>query len=164
MTALICVLTIFPKLPVPIANGGYIHLGDALIIVAAFILNPFYAAIAAGVGSALADLFSGYAIYIPATFIIKAVIALIASCLFVILKQKSKGLFVKNLLVASLAEIIMVLGYFLFEALLYGVGTAAFAVPFNIAQAVFGTVFGVIAIKFIVSNKSLNKILSGEDK
>lgn len=164
MSALICVLTMFPKLPIPMVNGGYIHMGDALIIVAAFLLNPLYAALAAGIGSCLADLFSGYALYVPATFVIKAVIALIASALFVTLKRKQKSLFIINLLVALLAELVMVLGYFLFETILYGAGTAAVAIPFNLAQAAFGAVAGIILIKIIISNKSLKNLLSGELK
>lgn len=164
MSALICVLTMFPKLPIPMVNGGYVHMGDTLIIVAAFLLNPWYAALAAGIGSGLADLFSGYALYMPATFVIKALVALIASALFIMLKRKQKGLFILNLLVALLAELVMVLGYFLFESVLYGVGAAAVAIPFNLAQAAFGTVAGVIIVKIIVSNKSLKNLLSGELK
>ncbi len=162
VAALICVLTMFPKLPIPMVNGGYIHMGDTLIIVGAFILNPVYAALAAGIGSALADLFSGYAIYAPATFVIKALIAFVAAWLFTAMKRKQKNTVIFNFFVAIVAELVMVLGYFLFETILYGLGPAAVAAPFNLAQAAFGAIFGVIVIKIIASNKSLKKLLTEE--
>lgn len=164
MSALICVLTMFPKLPIPMVNGGYIHLGDALIIVAAFLLNPWYAALAAGIGSCLADLFSGYALYAPATFIIKAVIALLASVMFAFLKRKQSVSYINLLLISLLAELVMVLGYFLFETLLYGAKAALVAAPFNFAQAAAGALAGVTIIKIINSNKTLKNLLSGEIK
>ena len=37
LTALACVLTIVPKVPI---GGGYVHFGDCIIYVAAMILGP----------------------------------------------------------------------------------------------------------------------------
>ena len=155
---LICVLTMFPKLPVPLANGGYIHMGDALIIVSAFILGPAYATVAAGIGSMLADCFSGYAVYMPATLIIKAVVALVAALIFKSLKNK-KDKTILLLLAAVISELIMVLGYFLFEALLYSVGVALVAAAFNLIQAASGVILGVIIVKIILNNKTLKSKL-----
>ena len=76
MAALICVLTMFPHIPIP-AGSGYIHLGDGMILLAAMVVGPL-AIPAAAIGSALADLFSGYALYAPATAVIKGLVALIA--------------------------------------------------------------------------------------
>ena len=59
--AIICVVTFFPKIPLV---NGYIHLGDAVILLAAFIMGPIYGGVAAAIGSALADLISGYVIFI----------------------------------------------------------------------------------------------------
>ena len=42
------------------------------------VLGPWYGFFAAGIGSALADLISGYAYYVPATFVIKGLVALVA--------------------------------------------------------------------------------------
>lgn len=164
-SVLICVLTMYPKLPVPLANGGYIHMGDALIIVSAFILSPAHAVLAAGVGSMLADFFSGYALYMPATLIIKAVVALVAALMFKALRDKKEKLFLL-LLVATVSELIMVLGYFIFECVLYGVGSALVAAAFNLVQAASGVILGAIIIKIVSKNKSLNKLLllDGENK
>ncbi len=76
MMAIIAVATMIIAIPVPFTNG-YIHLGDSMIFLAVLILGWRYGAIAAGVGSALADLFLGYVHWAPWTFIIKGTMALL---------------------------------------------------------------------------------------
>ncbi|CAM2897132.1 ECF transporter S component [Erysipelothrix tonsillarum] len=70
MTALITVVTMMIK--IPSATGGYLNLGDFVIMISVAILPFPYALFAAGVGSALADLAAGYAFYAPFTLLIKA--------------------------------------------------------------------------------------------
>ena len=60
---------------------GYVNLGDAVVILAGFILGPVYGFVAGGLGPALADLLSGYGYYVPGTFLIKGGVALIACLL-----------------------------------------------------------------------------------
>jgi uncharacterized membrane protein len=76
MMAIITVSTMIIAIPVPFTNG-YIHLGDSMIFIAVLILGWRYGAIAAGVGSALADMFLGYVHWAPWTFCIKGIMALI---------------------------------------------------------------------------------------
>ena len=66
LTASIALATAWLKFPVLF---GYVHLGDGLIFVAAMILGP-YSALPAAIGSAMADLFTGYTIYATVTFLI----------------------------------------------------------------------------------------------
>ena len=68
--ALICIATLFFKVPIPL---GYAHLGNGFIFLAGAFLAKPYALIAAGVGSALADLLGGYAEWILPTLIIKCI-------------------------------------------------------------------------------------------
>ncbi|NPA05404.1 MAG: ECF transporter S component [Crenarchaeota archaeon] len=63
------------------ATGGYFNLGEAAIYAAALTATPGVAAIAAGVGSALADLTTGYAIFAPGTLVIKACEGYVAAVL-----------------------------------------------------------------------------------
>ena len=107
MAALICVLTMFPHIPIP-AGSGYIHLGDGVILLAAMVVGP-WAIPAAAIGSALADIFSSFALYAPATFVIKGLVALVAWLLY------RKGNIVQTLLAFVAAEVLMVAGYFVFE-------------------------------------------------
>ena len=62
-------------LHIPIPTGGYIHLGDALIYLAACLLPLSYAAAAAAVGAGLADLLTAPMWVLP-TLVIKAVLVL----------------------------------------------------------------------------------------
>lgn len=138
--ALGCVGTMVLQVPSP--TGGYMNLGDTVVILGAWLLGPVYGAAAGGVGPAMADLLSGYAMYVPATLAIKAVMALTAALLYRALGKKSL------LLSALAAEVPMVLGYWLFDGLLASLsgggslklcllGSAA-GVPGNLVQAAFG--------------------------
>lgn len=49
-----------------------------MVLLCGWLLGPIYGTIAAGLGPALADIFSGYVVYAPATFVIKALMALVA--------------------------------------------------------------------------------------
>ncbi len=144
MAALICVATFVVRIPTPL--HGYVNLGDCLVLFAASILSPWYAALAAGIGSALADLISGYVIYAPVTFVIKALMALLF-CLFIRgLKFKGARIFI-HIIGALLAEIIMVLGYLIFEACLYGFAAAVINIPANCIQGAAGVIIGTAIIK-----------------
>ncbi len=152
-TALCCVATM---VMIPVPAGGYVHAGDALVLAAGFILGPVYGTFAAALGSALADLFLGYAVYAPGTFVIKALVALCA-CLLSRQLGKINGV-LAGFIAALVAEIIMVLGYFLYAALIFGEGMAAFltTVPSNVVQGVFGVAVGVPLS--LVIRKLLSKI------
>jgi uncharacterized membrane protein len=130
----------FIKIPTPL--GGYVNCGDAVVLLGAFLLGPLWGALAAGIGSALADVISGYVIYAPGTFIIKAAMAVVAALLLAKLRARQE---VSASICAVIAEIIMVLGYFVYEALPLGFGVAAAAnIPFNGIQGVFGAVASVL--------------------
>ena len=48
--ALACVATMSIRIPTP-GTGGYIHPGDAIVILAGIILGPVYGMLAGGIGS-----------------------------------------------------------------------------------------------------------------
>ena len=75
MAALVCVSTAVLVIPLP--TGGFANLGDCFVIIAGYMLGPVYGALAAGIGAGLSDLFLGYGIYAPATFVIKAIMAIV---------------------------------------------------------------------------------------
>ena len=72
--AAITVMTAY-MLHIPIPTGGYIHLGDALIYLAACLLPVPYAAAAAAIGAGLADLLTAPMWVLP-TLVIKAIVVL----------------------------------------------------------------------------------------
>lgn len=136
-----CVATMIIQIPNGI--GGYFNLGDCIVLLCGWLLGPVYGALAAGIGSMLADVFSAYVVYAPATFIIKAVMAVVA---YYTLKKGIVWTFVSGLC----AEAIMVFGYFIFEGVfLYNFGTATAAMIANALQAGAGVVTAVLLKKFI---------------
>lgn len=150
LSALICVATMVIKIPTPLK--GYVNAGDGFILLGAALLSPTYAFLAGGLGSALADILSGYSSYAPATFIIKGLMALVAALIIKKLKERnSKGIL--KIIPALVAEIIMVLGYFVYEGFLYGFGPSAVNIIPNLLQGVAGIIIGLTLIGFFERNK-----------
>ena len=150
LAALCCVATMIIKIPSPLK--GYLNLGDCVVLLSGWILSPLYGFLAAGLGSALADVFSGYVTYAPATFIIKGLMALIAYFGFKILQNKIGNL-PSRIISGIVAEAIMVLGYFVFEGFLYGFIPSIVNIPANAMQGLAGIILGIIIIKVFEKNK-----------
>ena len=133
LAALCCVATMVIRIPSP--TGGYMNLGDTVVILSAYLLGPAWGAAASGLGSALADLFSGYTAYVPGTLVIKALMAACAAWIYLLMKKRAAALPVA----ALAAEAIMVAGYWLYDALLAGslIGAAA-GIPSNLVQSALG--------------------------
>jgi uncharacterized membrane protein len=138
--AIIFAITIFLRIPVPLPGGAYINLGDSAIFLAAYLTGAAPAAIAAAVGSAFADLAAGAPVYIPATFIVKGVMGF----LFGKICEKSED-FKTYIIAAALCGIVMIIGYFLYEAIVFSGIYAASSIPFNLIQAA-GSVLVAAAI------------------
>ncbi len=139
MAALTEVSTMFLKLPqgLLVANG-YVNLGDTLLMLAAFLLGPLAGFTAGSLGSALADLVSGCAIYAPITFIVKGLEGLICGLIYKKMKRKYA------LLAALPAGLFMVFGYFIGEIFLYGVEGALASIFGNTVQGVVNAVLAVL--------------------
>ncbi len=135
-TAIICVATYVVQIPMP-ATGGYVNLGDCFVLTAGMVLGPVYGAIAAGLGSALTDILAGYPQYAPATFVIKAVMAVIFCC--IVKAFSGKLSFASKIIGGIAAEAFMVIGYFGYEAVIlkYGIGAAG-SILGNVTQGIVG--------------------------
>lgn len=144
LASLVCVATMIIKIPSPLK--GYINLGDCVVLLAGWILSPVYGFLAAGVGSGLADIFSGYALYAPATFVIKGLMALVAHLVFKMMDKKLPAL-PARVISGTLSEIVMVGGYFLFEGFLYGFIPSAVNIPANAVQGIAGLILGVVLVR-----------------
>lgn len=152
LAAFTCVATFIVRIPSP--TGGYVNLGDCMVLLSGFLLGPVYGFLSASVGSALADISAGYILYAPATFVIKGLMALAAALIHKALKKK--GVTLANVTGGITAEIIMILGYFLFEWVIYGIGGAIPNVLPNVAQGVVGIITATLI--FAVVNKNIDKI------
>ena len=149
LASLACVATMLIKIPSPLK--GYINLGDCVVLLAGWVLSPVYGFLAAGIGSALADVFSGYVLYAPATFVIKGCMALIAHSGFRWCRKRL-GPTPSTLISGTAAELCMVGGYFVFEGLLYGFLPSLVNIPANAVQGVAGILLGTVLLR--VFNKS----------
>ena len=152
LAALTCVATMIIKIPSPLK--GYLNLGDCVVLFSGWMLPPGYGFLAAGFGSGLADVFSGYVMYAPATFVIKGAMALIAYHGYQVLHKKA-GDSASRITSGVLAEIVMVLGYFGFEGVLYGFGPSAVNIPANAVQGVAGLILGCVLIKIFYKRPGL---------
>ena len=124
------------------AGIGYIHAGDAVVLLGAFLLGPWWGAFAAGLGAAIADLLAGYALYVPATLLIKALMALAAAV--ILRKASNEKPMIRASVAAIAAELIMLAGYFCYDCFVLKYGMAAVGdIPANLIQAAFGAVAGV---------------------
>lgn len=143
--SLIFVCTYFIKVPLVV---GYAHLGDSLILAFSSVFGA-PAIIAAALGSALADIIGGYAVYAVPTALIKALMAVIviipincAKCN----KCSKYSLYIKFIL----AELFMVVAYFITDSILFGISAALPSIFGNVLQGVFGVVVAFFIRKALI--------------
>lgn len=145
MAAMTCVVTMILPIKIPYGNGGYIHPGDAFVLLSGIILGPVYGGLAAGIGSMMADFLSSYAQYAPATFVIKTLAAMAGAYSFRHIRKNSV------VLSGVFGGIIVTLGYFIYDRILSGNFAAALVgVPFNILQNVMGIVLASIILPLLI--------------
>ena len=156
--ALICVATMLIQIPMT-ATQGYLHFGDCFILIAAWVLGPVYGFAAGGIGSALADYFTGYIHYVPGTFVIKGFIAVIAALIVHAFIKRSDKLRFSGYVIGGIAgEAFMVGGYYLYAATALGKGliVALDSVFGNVVQGAFGVAVGVVLAQ-VIANTHVRK-------
>lgn len=155
MAALVYAATMMIQIPSPM--NGYVNLGDCFVLLSGWLLGPWYGAAAAGIGSMLTDLLSGYAHYAPGTLLIKGLDAMAAALIFRALGKTKLGYLVSGLV----GETIMVVGYFGYAGLMMGKGmAAALSIPGNIVQGVMGLAIGIVLAITLEHTKVTNKLLA----
>ncbi len=153
VTALFIALTYmfiaFLPIQIPgLGSGGLTHLGNIPMFVGAILFGKRVGALAGGIGMALFDLFSPYAIWAPYTLIIVGimgyVIGLIAE------KHSQIQWYVFAIVIALLIKVV---GYYFAEVILLNGDfiTPVFSIVANVSQVV---VAGVIVIPLIKPIKS----------
>ena len=134
MSALVAVGTLIVRIPNPM--GGYFNVGDVMIFVAALTFNPLIGGVAGGLGSAIADII-GFPVFALPTLVIKGLEGLLAGLI-----TNKKKLY-RDVIAVAAAGTEMVIGYFLVELYLWGLGGALAEVPANIAQIAIGGLVGI---------------------
>ena len=148
--AMVFVLTAYLHIP---TGAGYTHAGDGIIYLAACLLPTPYAVGAAAVGGALADGLTGFAVWMPATIVIKALTALFFS------NKGEKIICVRNIAGIVPSLILCVVGYSLYEGIVMagGFNRTAVAAAFSQTPAYCIQILAS-SILFILCGVALDKI------
>ena len=152
MMALVTIGTMVIQIPTP-ATKGYINVGDSFIFLSSALFGPAMGFVTGGIGSALADLLSGYAYWSPWTFIIKGIEGLIVGLMYK--KYTKEYLKVVSLIIGALW---MVLGYYMAGGIMYGFKASLVDVPSNLVQGFASIIIGYILIRLISRLELFNKV------
>lgn len=145
LIVLTAIITMAIRIPV-IATTGYFNIGGIFVILAGLLLGPLAGTLVGAIGPAIADAV-GYPVFIPATFIIYG---LVGFAVGIIARGSDNASFARKAVAASTGGVVMILGYFIFEAFIYpilGTFIRAFAITdMNSAIAALGpnTIQGII--------------------
>ncbi|MBE6903742.1 MAG: TIGR04002 family protein [Ruminococcaceae bacterium] len=140
-TAIVFVFTAYLHIPI---HTGYIHIGDGFIYLASCILPLPYAVFVGAGGALLADCLTGFALWAPASVIIKAI------TVFFFCRKTHKIISKRNIFALVPSSLICIGGYYIYDALITGNFFSPIAAIWgNITQCVFSSiVFILIGITF----------------
>lgn len=149
--ALVTVATVVIAIPAP--AGGFLNVGDTVVLIAAACLGPIGGMVAGGLGSCIADLILGYGMYAPFTLVIKGLEGLICGGL-ILLYDRTLGKRFKNYIAQVIAGVFaMIIAaltmsslYCIADGILYGWGAAIVNAPVNLLQGAIGIVAGSIIV------------------
>lgn len=138
-------------------SGGYLHIGDSMVMLAGALLGPVYGGFAAGIGSMFADLAAGAPMWMPATFIIKFAMAAIMG---LFLKKSEKIACVKTVIAMAICVVVLILGYYLAELIITQNWIASFieSAGGNLIQGVCGSIIGFVVMVVFDRTKLTGKI------
>lgn len=138
MIALVTVFTLAIRVPVA-PTRGYINFSDVAIYFSAFTFGPWVGFLAGGIGTGLADAIAGYPQWTLISFVVHGLEGFLAGWIF---RRALRGAPAGMTAGWAVGTIVMVLGYFLAEVALYGVGPALIEAPGNLLQNVAGGLIG----------------------
>lgn len=156
--ALCCVATMTIRVPT-FGTNGYVNIGDTVVLLAAWLIGGVNGALAAGIGSGMSDLLSGYTHYVPGTFVIKFLVALIAYSVYRVLSEKRAPKVLSYAAGAVAAETVMIFGYFTYQFTILGYGiAAASSIPGNCVQGITCSVLALAVIGALNAAKVTQKL------
>ena len=143
-TALVYVFTAFLIIRLPIGGeGGLIHLGNIPLFLFAILCGKKTGMIAGGIGMALFDVLSGWAIWAPFTLVIVGAMGFVVG-----LFGHKKPTYLNVTIGILLAIVIKIVGYYFAELIIYGNAITPFAsMPGNLIQVGFAGIVTLVAFK-----------------
>ncbi len=124
----------------PISAGGYTHLGTLVALIIAIKYGKTTGALAGGIGMMLFDLFSMYTAWALGTLVVRLVVGYVVGWIAYDNKKESQGTNMnRNIIAIFIGMIIMLVGYYFFEAWVLTTYEKAFtSIPGNVLQFVIG--------------------------
>ena len=133
-------ITTYIGVPWPFAAGGYMHLGTLTALIIALAFGKKYGAISSGVGMAIFDFFSPYAVWTLGTLVVRFAMGYVVGTVAHNNKTGEQGTNVlRNIVAIALGAVVMIVGYYLFEAIfLTDFRTALVSITGNVIQFTLG--------------------------
>ena len=122
------------RIYIPIGTGGLIHLGTLVSFTIALKFGARYGALSGGIGMTIFDLLSEWYVWAPGTLVVRLIAGFVVGS--VAMSEQGQGESkIRNGFAIAAGGVVIVIGYFLFEALILGTGFAAImSVPGNLTQ------------------------------
>lgn len=154
--ALVCVSTMVIQIPIPL---GYMHLGNTCILLTAALFGPATGLLAGGIGSAMADLLTGYSQWVLPTLLIKSIMGFVSGYLAWGKSRQMHMASVKTLLATAAGVVVMVFGYFVAGAIMNGsIYTGLLQVPGLTLEGVIGGVIFYV-IGFVLEKSKFTRLI-----
>ena len=138
LTALTLIFGRFFLIPLPWTHGN-INLCDVGIFIGAMLLGPWAGGFIGGFGAMFLDLISGFAQYAPFSFISHGLEGIVAGLVFKYVRGKWG-----RISGVAAGTIVMVVGYFFSDAILYTWATGAAGIFPNLIQGIVGSVIALL--------------------
>ena len=148
LIALVAAATMVITIPVP-ATEGFIHGGDGVIFFVAVFFGKKKGALAAGIGSALADLLLGYTVWVVPTLIVKSIMGYLVGSIAE--KGTQKHVAAVDVVAVSAGALWMASGYLVAGSFIKGsLQVALTGLPWDLVQG-FGGVALFIPVAAAIS-------------
>ena len=139
---LVCLATMMIQVPIP-ATKGFLNLGDSLVITLAIVFGARFGFWAGALGSALADILTGYLHWAPWTFIIKGLEGLIVGAIASKSFREKNSINYKTGLGVFAGSMFMAFGYLIAGAVMYGWAASWIDMPANLVQGIGSAVVSI---------------------
>lgn len=145
--SLVFIATYLLNIRLPIAaNGGLVHLGTAMLFIIAMLFGPKKAAIAGAVGMAIFDLFSGWTLWAPISFVARGLQGYIVGHI-AWSAGRMGGSKTFNIIGAVVSVPVMLAVYYVGEAIIFGnFVIPAASIPGNLVQNAVGLLVAIPAV------------------
>ena len=143
LAALVFVATVFINIKLPIGQGGLIHLGTAMLFIAAILFGPKKGGLAGAIGMGLFDLVGGWLIWAPTTIIARALQGIIVGKIAWSNGHKGDHIGL-NILGALISMPVMIGIYYIGQAIMFNSWVAPLAsIPGDIIQNAVGLLIAI---------------------